>query len=65
MVHPWVTTMVIAFGVLVAIIGVVAYLRMYKNSAWSPVGGKQAASRAAQAVPPEEEAAGTTGNDKM
>ncbi|TYP70680.1 hypothetical protein [Paenibacillus methanolicus] len=65
MVHPWVTTMVIAFGILVAIIGVIAYLRMYKNSAWSPAGGKQAANRPAQAVPPEEEAVSAAKNDKM
>ncbi|MBW7475991.1 hypothetical protein K0T92_14690 [Paenibacillus oenotherae] len=35
MVSPWVTICVIAFGILVAIVGVMAYLRMYKNSAWS------------------------------
>ncbi|QHW31574.1 hypothetical protein GZH47_12450 [Paenibacillus rhizovicinus] len=35
MVSPWITTAVILFGIIVAIVGVVAYLRMYKSSAWS------------------------------
>lgn len=35
MVNPWITICVIAFGILVAIAGVMAYLRMYKSSAWS------------------------------
>lgn len=35
MVNPWITTVVIVFGIIVAIVGVIAYLRMYKNSAWS------------------------------
>lgn len=35
MVNPWITICVIAFGILVAIVGVMAYLRMYKSSAWS------------------------------
>lgn len=65
MVHPWVTTMVIAFGILVAIIGVIAYLRMYKNSAWSPAGGKHAADHAVEALAGEEEAASTANNDKL
>ena len=34
-VSPWITTAVILFGIIVAIVGVVAYLRMYKSSAWS------------------------------
>ncbi|MBO7746646.1 hypothetical protein I8J29_20725 [Paenibacillus sp. MWE-103] len=34
-VSPWITTAVILFGILVAIVGVLAYLRMYKSSAWS------------------------------
>ncbi|RAP74461.1 hypothetical protein DL346_20535 [Paenibacillus montanisoli] len=29
------TNTVILFGVIVAVVGVVAYLRVYKNSAWS------------------------------
>ncbi|WP_143111692.1 hypothetical protein [Paenibacillus sp. BC26] len=29
------TNVVILFGIIVAIVGVVAYLRVYKNSAWS------------------------------
>ncbi|SDW68258.1 hypothetical protein [Paenibacillus sp. CF384] len=35
MVSPWMTNVVILFGIIVAIVGVVAYLRVYKNSAWS------------------------------
>ncbi|MBM7568932.1 hypothetical protein [Paenibacillus sacheonensis] len=35
MVSPWITTAVILFGIIVAIAGVIAYLRMYKKSAWS------------------------------
>ncbi|MFC5649769.1 hypothetical protein ACFPYJ_11675 [Paenibacillus solisilvae] len=35
MVNPWITTVVIVFGIIVAIVGVIAYLRMYKSSAWS------------------------------
>ncbi|NBD27528.1 hypothetical protein [Paenibacillus glycinis] len=35
MVSPWITTAVILFGIVVAIVGVFAYLRMYKSSAWS------------------------------
>lgn len=35
MVSPWITTAVILFGIIVAIVGVIAYLRMYKSSAWS------------------------------
>ncbi|MFB9325829.1 hypothetical protein ACFFSY_07800 [Paenibacillus aurantiacus] len=65
MVHPWVTTMVIAFGILVAIIGVIAYLRMYKNSAWSPTGSKHAAKQATAASAAEEEVPGAANNDKM
>jgi hypothetical protein len=34
-VNPWITTVVIVFGIIVAIVGVIAYLRMYKKSAWS------------------------------
>ncbi|WP_308637759.1 hypothetical protein [Paenibacillus silvisoli] len=35
MVHPWMTNTVILFGVIVAVVGVVAYFRVYKSSAWS------------------------------
>ncbi|MBW7454537.1 hypothetical protein ACFOLF_15120 [Paenibacillus sepulcri] len=35
MVKEWVTISVIAFGVIIAVIGVVAYLRMYKKIAWT------------------------------
>ncbi|UVI30861.1 hypothetical protein [Paenibacillus spongiae] len=35
MVSPWITTIVIIFGILVSIGCVIAYLRVYKNSAWS------------------------------
>jgi uncharacterized protein YpmB len=35
MVNQWLTVSVILFGIIVAIIGVVAYLRMYKNSSWT------------------------------
>ncbi|SEO42084.1 hypothetical protein [Paenibacillus sp. OV219] len=35
MVSPWVTGAVILLGIIVAVAGVIAYLRMYKNSAWS------------------------------
>lgn len=31
MVQGWVTTLVLAFGMLVAIIGVIAYLRMFRK----------------------------------
>ncbi|CAM4093213.1 hypothetical protein L1N85_10355 [Paenibacillus alkaliterrae] len=31
MVQGWVTTLVLAFGILVAVIGVIAYLRMFRK----------------------------------
>lgn len=31
MVQGWVTTLVLAFGIVVAIIGVIAYLRMFRK----------------------------------
>lgn len=31
MVQGWVTTLVLAFGIIVAIIGVIAYLRMFRK----------------------------------
>ncbi|KRE46764.1 hypothetical protein [Paenibacillus sp. Soil522] len=31
MVQGWVTTLVLAFGMLVAVIGVIAYLRMFRK----------------------------------
>jgi hypothetical protein len=34
MIKPWLTVSVIIFGIIVAIVGVVAYLRMYKSSMW-------------------------------
>ncbi|WP_274648892.1 hypothetical protein [Paenibacillus humicola] len=36
MVKPWLTISVIAFGIIVAIAGVAAYIRMYRNgSMWT------------------------------
>lgn len=67
MVSPWVTICVIAFGIVVAIGGVMAYLRMYKNSSWPtsrpPV---QDSKPAASEHPADQLAAGTelTDNDK-
>ncbi|MBB3112660.1 hypothetical protein FHS18_004761 [Paenibacillus phyllosphaerae] len=56
MVSSWITTVVILFGVLVAIIGVFAYLRMYKNSTWSaPRSNEQATPLSV--FPPEDPAA--------
>ncbi|REE54728.1 hypothetical protein A8990_1784 [Paenibacillus taihuensis] len=48
MVSPWVTGAVILFGIIVAVTGVIAYLRMYKNSAWSAM-----TSRSPESDPPE------------
>lgn len=31
MVQGWVTTLVLAFGIIVAVIGVIAYLRMFRK----------------------------------
>ncbi|WP_219835245.1 hypothetical protein [Paenibacillus sp. R14(2021)] len=55
-VSPWITTAVILFGIIVAIAGVIAYLRMYKSSAWS----------ATTARPQQSDGSGTdsTDNDK-
>lgn len=47
MVSPWVTGAVILFGIIVAVTGVIAYLRMYKNSAWSAM-----TSRSPESDPP-------------
>jgi hypothetical protein len=36
LVSPWITVSVIVFGIIVAVVGVAAYLRLYKKSGWSP-----------------------------
>lgn len=47
MVSPWVTGAVILFGIIVAVTGVIAYLRVYKNSTWSAM-----TSRSPESAPP-------------
>ncbi|GGD87100.1 hypothetical protein [Paenibacillus nasutitermitis] len=50
MVKEWVTVSVIAFGVIIAIVGVVAYLRMYKKVAWSSSQAPEAAEQPIESV---------------
>ncbi|BBH22737.1 hypothetical protein Back11_40820 [Paenibacillus baekrokdamisoli] len=55
MVNPWMTTFVIVFGIVVAIVGVIAYLRMYKNSAWSATRPEQNAPHSEEPFSPYEQ----------
>ncbi|MCQ6562504.1 hypothetical protein [Paenibacillus mendelii] len=54
MVSPWITTIVIIFGVLVAIACVVAYLRVYKSSAWSASRKPEHSTPPLAVFPPDE-----------
>lgn len=42
MVQGWVTTLVLAFGMLVAVIGVIAYLRMFRKDRLSSTSDQSA-----------------------
>ena len=67
MVKPWLTVGVIAFGIIVAIVGVVAYFRMYKNSVWTEKQHERNEPSAPSFFSPEEEAAAgdeSTNTDK-
>jgi len=56
-VKEWVTVSVIAFGVIIAIVGVVAYLRMYKKIAWSSSQPQEPTEQAAESVAETESSA--------
>jgi hypothetical protein len=55
MVNQWLTVSVIIFGIIVAIVGVVAYLRMYKSSMWSVPQSDRNNKAAPTVYPPGEQ----------